>query len=79
MVQWQSLIKFDAEDGAEYWASIPLDTSPTLGLAVKGYSSIASLESDGKSTEVKVKNVAHPIHQSSVITSRPFADFSGPE
>jgi hypothetical protein len=59
MVQWQSLIKFEAECGAEYWASIPLETKPEPGLAVEGFLSIESLESDGKSKAVKVKKVGY--------------------
>ena len=57
MAPWDSLIRFVAVEGKEYWASIPLEDTPAPGLRVKGYASIETLESDGASAEVTVEKV----------------------
>ena len=57
MVHWDSLIRFQATDGQEYWASIALEETPAAGLTVQGFPSIEALESDATSTSVTVEKV----------------------
>nr|KMM70361.1 2-hydroxyhepta-2,4-diene-1,7-dioate isomerase [Coccidioides posadasii RMSCC 3488] len=61
MVQWDSLIRFRATNGNEYWASIALEETPAAGLTVQGFSSIQALESDGQSTNVTVEKLLAPV------------------
>ncbi|KAK2777354.1 hypothetical protein FQN53_002270 [Emmonsiellopsis sp. PD_33] len=61
MVQWDSLIRFRATDGVEYWAAIPLESTPAAGLSVQGFSSIEALESDAPSTIVTVEKLLAPV------------------
>jgi hypothetical protein len=55
MAVWDSLIRFLATDGREYWASFPLERTPVCGLTVQGYSSIANLESGSEGVEATVE------------------------
>ena len=57
MVSWDSLIRFVAEDSAEYWASLAMAEFPTVGLQVEGFGSIEDLESDKGAKKVTVKKV----------------------
>lgn len=57
MVSWDSLIRFTADDLAEYWAALALDQTPQAGLQVDGFASIEDLESDKGSKKVTVKKV----------------------
>lgn len=57
MVSWDSLIRFAAEDSAEYWAALALDETPKVGLQVEGFASIEDLESDKGAKKVIVKKV----------------------
>ncbi|KAJ9150604.1 Fumarylacetoacetate hydrolase [Coniochaeta hoffmannii] len=62
MAKWDSLIRFNAAEGGQYWASLPLDTVPAAGLAVQGFSSIDELESDSLSgTRVTVEKLLAPV------------------
>jgi len=57
MAPWDSLIRFAAADGTEYWAALPLETVPAAGLTVQGYSTIDKLESGSAGTAVTVSKV----------------------
>ncbi|PGG97443.1 hypothetical protein AJ79_09204 [Helicocarpus griseus UAMH5409] len=61
MVQWDSLIRFRATDGNDYWAPIPLGDNPAAGLSVQGFPSIEALESDAPSKSVKVEKLLAPV------------------
>jgi len=80
MAPWDSLIRFDAADGAEYWAALPLDTVPASGLTVQGYSSIEELESGAAGIKVTVNKVCLTNAESSAptrLTQTPLASRSG--
>ena len=57
---WESLIRFEAEDESIYWAALPLDTPPTVGLTVDGFTTIEELESGGTGIKTAVKTVLFP-------------------
>jgi len=61
MAIWDSLIRFRASDDREYWASLPLDTTPAIGLSVQGYQTIDDLESGSVTgVDVTVAKVCFP-------------------
>ena len=47
MVSWDSIIRFEAGNGNVLFASLPLSTTPDVGLKVEGYTSIEDLEAGG--------------------------------
>jgi hypothetical protein len=57
MVSWESLIRFTADDSAEYWAALALDDTPKVGLQMEGFDSIEDLEGDKGGKKVVVKQV----------------------
>lgn len=57
MAAWDSLIRFRASDNKEYWAALPLETTPAAGLAVQGFSSVETLEAGSGGSEVTVDKV----------------------
>ncbi len=57
MAPWDSLIRFAAADGTEYWAALPLETVPASGLIVQGFSTIDELESGSAGATVTVSKV----------------------
>lgn len=62
MAKWDSLIRFTAVEGGEYWASLPLDTAPAGGLEVQGFFSIGELESGSSSgSRVTVDKLLAPV------------------
>lgn len=60
MVSWESLIRFEAKDSAEYWAALAIDDVPKVGLEVEGFASINDLESDKGGKKVTVKKLLAP-------------------
>ncbi|SPO07709.1 related to bifunctional 4-hydroxyphenylacetate degradation enzyme [Cephalotrichum gorgonifer] len=61
MASWDSLIRFAGSDGKEHWSSLPLETAPAAGLAVKGFSSIEELESGAAGVDVTVEKLLAPV------------------
>lgn len=57
MVRWESVIRFAATDGEEYWAPLALDQEPTRGLEVNGYADIEAIESGAQSKQVTIQKV----------------------
>ncbi|KAF8854799.1 2-hydroxyhepta-2,4-diene-1,7-dioate isomerase [Acephala macrosclerotiorum] len=67
MASWDSLIRFVAsEDGSGYWAALPLDIAPVVGLSVDGFSSIKDLEGGGPPKKVTVKKLLAPTPNTSI-------------
>ncbi|KAK1751477.1 fumarylacetoacetate hydrolase [Echria macrotheca] len=61
MATWDSLIRFQAPGGKEYWASLPLETAPATGLSVQGYSTIEGLEAGTGGVDVTVEKLLAPV------------------
>jgi hypothetical protein len=57
MATWDSLIRFQASGGKEYWAALPLETTPATGMSVQGYLTIEDLESGSGGVDVTVERV----------------------
>jgi hypothetical protein len=57
MATWDSLVRFIASDGEEYWASLALEATPAAGLKVTGFSTIEDVESNLAGTEVTIDKV----------------------
>jgi hypothetical protein len=58
MVTWDSIIRFEAEDGSILFAPLFLATYPEVGLKVEGYSTIEALEASGLGKISTVKKVS---------------------
>lgn len=59
MVDWESLIRFLGGDGREYWAAVPLNANPAIGLTVQGFSSVRELESGRTGVKVDVEKARY--------------------
>jgi hypothetical protein len=57
MASWDSLIRFSAAEGGDFWAALPLDAVPATGVTVQGFSTIEELESGAAGTTVTVSKV----------------------
>jgi hypothetical protein len=63
MDSWDSIIHFEAEDGAIYFAPIPLATIPDIGLKVEAYSSIEGTKLIGSGKKAVVAQVGRNFHR----------------
>jgi 2-keto-4-pentenoate hydratase/2-oxohepta-3-ene-1,7-dioic acid hydratase in catechol pathway len=67
MAKWDSLIRFAASEGGEYWASLPIDTVPAAGLTVQGFPDIDALESGStEGTKVTVDRLLAPVPDTTI-------------
>lgn len=67
MAKWDSLIRFAAAEGGEYWASLPIDTEPAAGLTVQGFPDINALESGStEGTKVTVDRLLAPVPDTTI-------------
>lgn len=61
MAVWDSLIRFDAAGGREYWGAFPLEAPLATGSSVKGYATIDDLESGTGGVDVTVEKLLAPV------------------
>ena len=57
MTNWDTLIRFSAAEGGDFWAALPLEAVPATGVAVQGFSTIEELESGAAGATVTVSKV----------------------
>jgi hypothetical protein len=56
---WESVIRFEAENGAVYWSPLPLADSYQSLSQVRGYESIEDIQMGNGGREVTIKKVGH--------------------
>jgi hypothetical protein len=55
MTPWDSIIRFEADDGNIYFAPMPLETSPVVGAKVEAFNSIEDIETERPNGTATIK------------------------